>query len=302
MSSLSSLVEFRNGELFLFGNKVNRHSEMPWLFSATDMHKACKSPIHSSAKKKGKEPSVYFHSKQPSQWLKRNLLNDEERIAKVAGRLREKIKEYGPGMGLVEMDKESKLTAVALLSSLSDLESIVYTKRGGAKGTAGTYISLELLRDYATFFSIPELSEDFHKLFPSSSEEITSTVNKLSSTRKELEFSKYLLGLADVLNLQLTTQHREGTYLVDFLLDSSRGLIFIEFDEDHHDYQVEEDKERWEWIQRRYTKNKKRTKPCFFFRVSEGEEYRFVFDLHRFLVTGKTSQLPAFVYLPVVSK
>jgi hypothetical protein len=233
--------------------------------------------------------------------LKRNLLNDEERIAKVADRLREKIKEYGPGMGLVELDRKSKVNCVAKLSTLTDLESIVYQRPGNSK-TSGTYVSLELLRDYATFFSIPELSEAFHKLFPSSSESISSTVNKLSSTRKELEFSKYLLGLASVLNLQLTTQHREGTYLVDFLLDSSRGLIFIEFDEDHHDYQVEEDKERWEWIQRRYTNNKKRTKPCFFFRVSEGEEYRFVFELHRFLVTGKTSQLPAFVYLPVVSK
>ena len=154
MSSLSSLVEFRNGELYLFDSLVKRHTEMPWLFSATDMHKACKSPIHSSAKKKGKAPEVYFESKKPAQWLKRNLLNDEERIAKVASRLREKIKEYGPGMGLVELDRKSKLTAVSLLSNLSDLESIVYTKRGGAKGEAGTYVSLHVLLAYSSFLSV----------------------------------------------------------------------------------------------------------------------------------------------------
>ena len=154
MSSLSSLVEFRNSELYLFDSLVKRHTEMPWLFSATDMHKACKSPIHSAAKKKGKEPSVYFQSKQPVQWLRFNLLNDEERIAKVAGRLREKIKEYGPGMGLVELDRKSKLSALSLLSNLSDLESIVYTKRGGAKGEAGTYVSLHVLLAYSSFLSV----------------------------------------------------------------------------------------------------------------------------------------------------
>ena len=153
MSSLSSLVEFRNGELYLFDSLVKRHTEMPWLFSATDMHKACRGPIHSAAKKKGKEPSVYFHSKQPSQWLRFNLLNDEERIAKVAGRLREKIKEYGPGMGLVEMDRKSKLSALSLLSELSELESIVYQRPGNSK-TSGTYVSLHVLLAYSSFLSV----------------------------------------------------------------------------------------------------------------------------------------------------
>ena len=153
MSSLSSLVEFRNGELYLFDSLVKRHTEMPWLFSATDMHKACKSPIHSAAKKKGKVPEVYFESKKPAQWLRFNLLNDEERIAKVAGRLREKIKEYGPGMGLVELDRKSKVSALTLLSSLSDLESIVYQRPGNSK-TSGTYVSLHVLLAYSSFLSV----------------------------------------------------------------------------------------------------------------------------------------------------
>ena len=184
MSSLSSMVEFRNGELFLFGNKVNRHSEMPWLFSATDMHKACRGPIQKSAQKKGKEPSIYFQSKQPVQWLRFNLLDDEERIAKVAGRLREKIKEYGPGMGLVEMDRKSKLSALSLLSGLSDLESIVYTKRGGAKGEAGTYVSLHVLLAYSSFLSV-NLKDAIIDVITSVISGEVETVNKVTQANAD---------------------------------------------------------------------------------------------------------------------
>jgi hypothetical protein len=190
------MVEFRNGELFLFNNKVNRHAEMPWLFSATDMHKACRGPIQKSAQKKGKDPEQYFESKKPAQWLRFNLLNDEERIAKVAGRLREKIKEYGPGMGLVELDKKSKVSALTLLSTLTDLESIVYQKRGGAKGTAGTYVSLHVLIAYSSFLSL-ELKDAIVDLITSvisgEVETVTEQVEKARATAKgskELEQCK----------------------------------------------------------------------------------------------------------------
>jgi hypothetical protein len=168
-----STIEFINGELFVFGKQIRAHEEMPWLFCATDLHKACAFFIKRAAVKKGEDPDVKFTSKRPVSWISRHLV-DEEIIAGIAEITRQRIRERGAYLGIKPISKKSNATAAELLDTLSDKELILYTRKGGAPGTAGTYLALHALRDYATFFSIPELSEAFHKLVPSSSESISS--------------------------------------------------------------------------------------------------------------------------------
>ena len=289
----SPAMEIIEGEMFIFGEKLPRHPEFPWLFSATALHKFCETAIKLRAEQNGKDPEKFFTSKRPGEWLKRNLVNNQERIEHYANHTRARIKKYGPNLGF----GLKKSGAINLTVKIDDIEIVCVTVNGGPM--RGSYLSLHVLRDYATFFSIPELSEAFHKLFPSSSESISSTVKKLSSTRKELEFSKYLAGLASYHNASLETQRPElDRYRVDFCFKSkSSGIWFIEFDEDHHELQKEADEERWEEIQDNYRSIKKLPKcGLFFTRVKEGEEYEFIAKFSCYLSTGNLSDL-SFIHI-----
>jgi very-short-patch-repair endonuclease len=286
-------IEFIDGELFVFGKQIRAHQEMPWLFCATDLHKACEFFIRRAAVNKGKDSDSAFKSKRPVSWIHRNL-NDEESISCIAEITRQRIRERGAYLGLKQSSKKS----INLLDTITDKEMILYSRKGNSP-TSGTYLSLHALRDYATFFSIPELSEAFHKLVPSSSESISSKVKKLSSTRKELEFSKYLTGLASYHKAHLETQRPElNKYKVDFCFKSkSHGVWFIEFDEDHHEAQVAEDLLRWKEIQEKYKKRKDLPKRGLFFtRVKEGDEYAFLAKFSCYLITGNLSDL-SFIHI-----
>jgi hypothetical protein len=243
-------LEVIQGELYVFGNKLPRHPKFPWLFSATALHKFCEKAIRNDAKRNQVDDDKYYNAKRPAQWLRYNVLgeNNAEQVAYWAKYTRRRIKKYGPNLGFAEQLPSPNTGA----DNLSDMETVCVTAKGNSTTTVqGTYLSIEVLRDYATFFSIPVLSQDFHSLFPTSSEKIASTVKKLSSTRSELEFSKYLLGLAKYHNASLENQRPElDRYRVDFCFKSkSRGIWFIEFDEHHHEYQQDADEERWEEIQ-----------------------------------------------------
>ena len=147
-----STIEFIDGELFVFGKQIRAHSEMPWLFCATDLHKACEFFIKRAATRKGEDPESKFTSKRPVSWVSRHLV-DEDTISEIADITRQRIKERGAYLGLKPVSKKSNATAVALLDTLSDKELILYTRKGGAPGTAGTYLSLHALVQYASFMN-----------------------------------------------------------------------------------------------------------------------------------------------------
>ena len=54
MSKHKSL-EVINGELLVFGEKLPRHPEFPWLFSATHLHKFCGPTLCKIAEREGKD-------------------------------------------------------------------------------------------------------------------------------------------------------------------------------------------------------------------------------------------------------
>lgn len=293
MSKHKSL-EVINGELLVFGEKLPRHPEFPWLFSATHLHKFCGPTLRKIAEREGKDPDKVFAARRPGQWLQKNILNNEAAVAQYAKNTRSKVSKMGPfGLGPHESS--------ALVYKLSNLEVVCLSLKGGSGNTnlQGTYAIPEVLRDFATSFSIPELSEAFHKLFPSAPEKISSAVKKLSSTRKELEFSKYLAGLAQHHEALLQTQRPElGKYKVDFCFkSSSRGIWFIEFDENYHGAQADEDLFRWKEIQEKYRSMDKLPKcGLFFTRVKEGDDYAFLAKFSEYLVSGCLDRL-SFIHI-----
>ena len=146
-----STIEFIDGELFVFGKQIRAHSEMPWLFCATDLHKACAFFIKRAAVKKGEDPDVKFTSKRPVSWVSRHLV-DEDMISEIADITRQRIEERGAYLGLKPVSKKSNATAVALLDTLSDKELILYSRKGNSP-TSGTYLSLHALVQYASFMN-----------------------------------------------------------------------------------------------------------------------------------------------------
>ena len=58
MSKVQMIV-VDSGELYVFGKLISRHPEMPWLFSITDVYKACEIPLKREAKKYGKLISLH---------------------------------------------------------------------------------------------------------------------------------------------------------------------------------------------------------------------------------------------------
>ena len=292
MSKHKSL-EVINGELLVFGEKLPRHPEFPWLFSATHLHKFCEKAIRATAVRNKKDPDKFFAAKRPGPWLQSNVLgeNNAEWVAYWAKYTRRRIKKYGPNLGFSTSSKQD---------AVSDLETICRTAKGKSTTIVqGTYFSIPVLLEYATSFSIPDISEDFHKLFPSSPEKISYAVKKLSSTRKELEFNNYLAGLAQHHKAHLETQRPElGKYKVDFCFKSkSHGIWFIEFDENYHMGHADEDLFRWKEIQNKY-RSMDNLPNCglFFTRVKEGDEYAFLAKFSEYLVSGCLDRL-SFIHI-----
>ena len=145
-------IEFVSGELFVFGKQIRTHQEMPWLFCATDLHKACEFFIRRAAAKKNKNPDSSFKSKRPAAWVQWNL-NDDDTYESVALITRQRIKERGAYLGLKTTNNKSNARYLALLDTLSDRELILYSSKGGAPGTAGTYLCLHALVQYAAFMN-----------------------------------------------------------------------------------------------------------------------------------------------------
>ena len=149
--SKAQMIQVVNKELYVFGKLISRHPEFPWLFSITDVYKACEKPIKGEAKKYGRDPEITYKSKQPNGWLKRNT--HDERIDAVAHEVRRRIKKYGVNCGFA-----NTLTDPTIVGSVSNSDLCVQVKKGGStkgvhRSTQGTYVAQDLVLSYAGFLN-----------------------------------------------------------------------------------------------------------------------------------------------------
>ena len=151
-------LEVIQGELYVFGNKLPRHPEFPWLFSATALHKFCEKAIRNDAKRNQLDDEKYYNAKRPSQWLRRNVFgeNNTEQVAYWSKYTRRRIKKYGPNLGFASnLHRKSDVSRItSQLSSLTDLETICVTAKGNSAAILqGTYICQHIVVEYVGTFS-----------------------------------------------------------------------------------------------------------------------------------------------------
>ena len=175
MSKVQMIV-VDSGELYVFGKLISRHPELPWLFSITDVYKACEIPLKREAKKYGKDIEVTYKSKAPAQYLKRNT--SDERIDAVAGRLRKRIKKYGVDCGF----QKTNVTAVTL-ETLSNKQLCVFSTKGGSAKAKihGTYVAQDFIVDYAGFLNEKlkaHVNDIFISVLNGYTDEVTKKVEK----------------------------------------------------------------------------------------------------------------------------
>ena len=145
----SPAMEIIEGEMFIFGEKLPRHPEFPWLFSATALHKFCEEAIKLRAEQNGKDPEKFYKAKRPAQWVRFNILgdNNQERIEQYAKHTRTRIKKYGPNLGFGL--NVSRLTFN--LDTISDLDLVIQTRAGRYGG--GSYLCQLAIVNYIQTFS-----------------------------------------------------------------------------------------------------------------------------------------------------
>jgi hypothetical protein len=167
MSKHKSL-EVINGELLVFGEKLPRHPEYPWLFSATHLHKFCSPTLRKIAAREGKDPDKVFAARRPGEWLKKNILAESqvERVAAFAKYTRRRIKKYGPNLGFHDSGNLDATRVTSTIRGLSDLAMICVTLKGGsgANNLQGTYVAQHVITKYVSTFS-PYFEARVHEMF-----------------------------------------------------------------------------------------------------------------------------------------
>jgi hypothetical protein len=147
-------MEVIQGEMYIFGEKLPRHPEFPWLFSATALHKSCEEAIKLRAEKDGKDPEKFYKAKRPGEWIRFNILNNEERIEHYANHTRTRIKKYGPNLGFAERKSDARFLA-SKISSLTDMDVVCVTIKGGSglNNLQGSYLCQLAIVKYIETFS-----------------------------------------------------------------------------------------------------------------------------------------------------
>ncbi len=188
MSKVQMIV-VDSGELYVFGKLISRHPEMPWLFSITDVYKACEVPLKREAVKYGKDPEAVFTAKRPGEWLRWNVA--ESRIDSAASKIRRRVKKYGVDCGF------QKSTASALaLETLTNKQLCVFSTKGGSAKAKihGTYVCQDFIVLYAGFLNDKLQSsviDTFISVLNGYTEEVTKKVEsneriaKGTQTRRE---------------------------------------------------------------------------------------------------------------------
>lgn len=158
--SKTPMIVVDSGELYIFGKIINRHPEMPWLFSITDVYKACEKPIKKEAVRKEKNPNTYFVNRRPSQWLRSK---DEDGIKRSARNVRQRLAKYGINCGF---SNTSDAQPVSITFKLADKDLVIKIVKGNFKSgvTQGTYVCQNWIVQYAEFLN-ESLSEEITNTF-----------------------------------------------------------------------------------------------------------------------------------------
>lgn len=176
MSKVQMIV-VDSGELYVFGKLISRHPDFPWLFSITDVYKACELPLKREAKKYGKDPEVTYVGKKPANWLNKN--SSVATISAVAKEVRSRAKLHGTSSGFDSQLNDSW----ASLRKLSDLQVCIFRVKGGNARSKvhGTYVCQDLVVGYAGSLNAT-LKARIHSTFISVlngyTEEVTKKVEK----------------------------------------------------------------------------------------------------------------------------
>ena len=143
-------MEIISGEMYIFGEKLPRHPEFPWLFSATSLHKSCEEAIRKKAESVGKDPDKFFKAKRPGEWIRFNILSKEskERVERYALHTRKRINKYGPNLGFAKRKSTARYLAV---ENLDDLSVVCVTINGGP--LRGSYLCQLAIVQYIETFS-----------------------------------------------------------------------------------------------------------------------------------------------------
>ena len=200
--SKTPIIAVDSGELYLLGKLISRHPEMPWLFSITDVYRACEKSIKREAVRKGKSPETYFLSKRPSQWIR---IKDEHGIQKSSASTRKRLNRYGItcGFGTENSDAQKRaslnLSTISEsdvrrrtslnLSSLSDRDIVIKVVKGNFKNGAkqGTYVCQNWIIQYAAFLNeslSEEITNTFISVLNGYTQEITKKVQKNENRAK----------------------------------------------------------------------------------------------------------------------
>ena len=190
--SKTPIIVVDSGELYVFGSLVSRHPDFPWLFSITDIYKACEKPIRKEALRKGKNPDTFFRTRAPSQWLR---TKDEHTIQKSAKSIRKRLTKYGIncGFGVVMSSSTVRRRTV---DELTDTQICMFKVEGGsAKARVhGTYVCQNWIVQYAAFLNeslSEEITNTFISVLNGYTEEITlktrtnECIAKGTQTRRE---------------------------------------------------------------------------------------------------------------------
>ena len=167
------MIQVVNQELYVLGKLISRHPDFPWLFSITDVYKACETPLKREAVKYGKDPEKAFTSKRPSPWVQNNVV--DETVDAVAGRLRKRIKKYGVNCGFSELGSKAVITAL-----LSNRELCIKLVQGNTK-LRGTYVAQDFIVGYAGFLNEKlkaHVNDTFISVLNGYTEEVTKKVEK----------------------------------------------------------------------------------------------------------------------------
>ena len=187
--SKTPIIVVDSGELYLLGKLISRHHEFPWLFSITDVHKACEKSIKREAVRKGKSPETYFKSREPGQWLR---TKNEEGIKRSALSTRKRLIKHGISCGFDARSIDMRRRISIDVYSISDRDTVIKVVKGGStkganKITQGTYVCQNWIIQYAAFLNEPlseEITNTFISVLNGYTEEVVTKVQKNERTAK----------------------------------------------------------------------------------------------------------------------
>ncbi len=171
------MIQVVEQELYVFGKLISRHPEMPWLFSITDVYKACEVPLRREAVKYGKDTEVTYKSKRPGAWLQWNT--SKTRIDSAASKIRRRIKKYGIDCGF-RNTVGSNISTARCLAVLSNRELCIKSVQGNTK-LRGTYVCQDFIVLYAGFLNDKLQSsviDTFISVLNGYTDEVTKKVEK----------------------------------------------------------------------------------------------------------------------------